>query len=57
MGFHSDPEVNVKESPDGSETCKVRYVAKGHGHVEGLTISFGPEEEVKQFTGQSGLAW
>uniref|UniRef100_A0A3Q2CLN8 Reverse transcriptase domain-containing protein n=1 Tax=Cyprinodon variegatus TaxID=28743 RepID=A0A3Q2CLN8_CYPVA len=25
----------VKESPDGSETCKARYVAKGYGQVEG----------------------
>lgn len=46
----------VKESPDGSETCKVRYVAKGHGQLEGLTIPFGPKDGVKQFTGQSGLA-
>ena len=26
----------VKESPDGSETCKARYVAKGYGQVEGI---------------------
>ena len=26
----------VKESPDGSETCKARYVAKGYSQVEGI---------------------
>ena len=26
----------VKESPDGSETYKARYVAKGYGQVEGI---------------------
>ena len=26
----------VKESSDGSETCKARYVAKGYGQVEGI---------------------
>ncbi|KAI4888112.1 hypothetical protein NFI96_008428, partial [Prochilodus magdalenae] len=26
----------VKESPNGSETCKARYVAKGYGQVEGI---------------------
>ena len=26
----------MKESPDGSETCKGSYVAKGYGEVEGI---------------------
>ena len=26
----------VKENPDGSETCKARYVAKGYGQVEAI---------------------
>ena len=26
----------VKESPDGYETCKARYAAKGYGQVEGI---------------------
>ncbi|KAG7479129.1 Retrovirus-related Pol poly from transposon TNT 1-94 [Solea senegalensis] len=26
----------MKESPDGSETCKARYVAKGYAQVEGI---------------------
>ena len=26
----------LKESPDGSEICKSRYVAKGYGQVEGI---------------------
>ena len=26
----------MKESPDGSETCKGSYVAKGYGQVEGI---------------------
>lgn len=26
----------VKQSPDGSETYKARYVAKGYGQVEGI---------------------
>ena len=26
----------VKESPDGAETCKARYVAKGYSQVEGI---------------------
>lgn len=26
----------VKESPDGTETCKARYVAKGYGQVKGI---------------------
>ena len=29
-------EYAVKESPDGSETCKGSYVAKGYGEVEGI---------------------
>ena len=34
----------VKESPDGSETCKARYVAKGYGQMEGIDNeeSFSP---------------